>query len=131
MRDLVTIFGTVKVIQFMTSSTGTKYNQGEIWLARVAFRDNPKIIKPRPIVIIGNHLAIDIDVIVDPITDAQHKHDDFDVEVVKWQEAGLAKPSVVRTSKPTTMHESMFIKKMGDMDPTDLANVLEKCKQLF
>jgi mRNA interferase MazF len=53
------------------------------------------------------------------------------VEVKKWKEAGLAKPSVVRTSKPTTMHQSMLIKKLGDMDPTDLANVLEKCRSIF
>lgn len=63
------IFGTVKVIQFMTSSTGTIVKQGDIWLARVAFRDNPSKLKPRPIVIVGNELTMDIDVIVHPITD--------------------------------------------------------------
>jgi mRNA interferase MazF len=115
----------------MTNFTGKKFKQRDIWLARVAFRDNPSVLKPRPVVIVGNEMAIDIDVIVDPITDLNNKRDDFDVEVIHWQVAGLAKPSIVRTSKPTTMHESMFIKRLGEMHEEDFENVLEQCRKII
>lgn len=125
------ISGKAKEIQFMTNFTGMRFKQGEVWLARVSFRDNPSEYKPRPVLIVGNEFTVDVDVITDPITDVKNRRSDFDIEVIDWKEAGLAKPSVVRTSKPTTLHQSMFIKKLGKLLEEDFSNILEYCRKIF
>ncbi len=54
--------------------------------------------KQRPVVIVGNELALDIDVIIVPVT-SQKPRNQFDIVLEYWEEAGLLKPSVVRTPK--------------------------------
>ncbi|HLR52618.1 MAG TPA: type II toxin-antitoxin system PemK/MazF family toxin [Candidatus Avamphibacillus sp.] len=45
----------------------SKKNQGEVWLADVVFKGTRQT-KQRPVVIVGNELALDIDVIIAPVT---------------------------------------------------------------
>lgn len=42
---------------------------------------------------------------------------------MKWKEAGLTKPSVVRLSKMLKMQESDFLKKIGDLEDTDIYGI--------
>ncbi|MGN7403684.1 type II toxin-antitoxin system PemK/MazF family toxin [Cytobacillus praedii] len=114
----------------MTSSTGTVFNQGDVWLAIINFSENRNDWKRRPVVIVGNEKACDLDMIINPIT-TQQPRNEFDVVLQDWQEAGLARPSVVRTSKPDTFHKQELERKLGSLSEKDLANVLEKCKQVF
>ena len=81
-----------------------KVKQGEVWLAAVVFKDSRQS-KQRPVVIVGNELALDIDVIVSPVT-SQEPRNEFDIVLEHWEEVGLLKPSVARTSKIISIHGS-------------------------
>lgn len=114
----------------MTTSTETKFNQGEVWIARVRFIQDPSKAKPRPVVIVGKNIAYEMDVVVNPIT-TENPRNEFDVPINNWKKAGLVGPSVVRTSKPLTITGSELRKKIGELDPADLANVLQKNRELY
>ena len=43
--------------------------------------------------------------------------------IMKWKEAGLTKPSVVRLSKMLKMQERDFLKKIGDLEDTDIYGI--------
>jgi len=79
-----------------------KKKQGEVWLADVLFKGTRQT-KQLPVVIVGNELALDIDVIIAPVT-SQKPRNQFDIVLDYWREAGLLKPSVVRTSKIISIH---------------------------
>ena len=51
----------------MTYTMSNKMRQGEVWLADVRFKGTHQI-KQRPVVIVGNELALDVDVIIAPVT---------------------------------------------------------------
>lgn len=86
----------------MIYTMSSKKNQGEVWLADVVFKGTRQT-KQRPVVIVGNELALDIDVIIAPVT-SQKPRNQFDIVLEYWEEAGLLKPSVVRTSKISSIH---------------------------
>ncbi|GAB4074915.1 hypothetical protein GCM10028778_24180 [Barrientosiimonas marina] len=44
-----------------------KMRQGEVWLADVRFKGTHQT-KQRPVIIVGNELALDVDVIIAPVT---------------------------------------------------------------
>lgn len=113
----------------MTNSTVTSFKQGEVWLCKVYWGDKG-LNKIRPIVIVNNDQALDIDVVAAPIT-TQGPRNEFDVELKFWKEAGLASPSYVRTSKPLTVPGTFPIKKLGSLHQDDLVNVIAACKKVF
>jgi len=114
----------------MTNSTEMTCEQGDVWLAIVNFSEDRSVWKRRPVVIVGNQQACDLDMVINPIT-TQDARSEFDVVLQNWQEAGLAKPSVVRTSKPATFHKRELDRKLGTLTEQDLATVLEQCRQVF
>ncbi|TQS75020.1 type II toxin-antitoxin system PemK/MazF family toxin [Ornithinibacillus gellani] len=107
----------------------SKKKQGEVWLADVLFKGTQQT-KQRPVVIVGNELALDIDVIIAPIT-SQKSRNRFDIVLKYWEEAGLLKPSVVRTSKITSIHGTELQRHLGELHNHNLENVLNMCKKLF
>ncbi len=117
----------------MTRSTGKSdnkpYGQGDVYLIKVHYQLTGET-KIRPVVIVSNEKAIDLDVLISPIT-GQAARNEFDVPIKKWREAGLEKPSVARTSKITMIHNSILYKQIGKLDITDLNNILEKCRECF
>ena len=48
-----------------------------------------------------------------------------------WQQAGLLKPSIVRTSKIISIHGSELKRKLGFSNKHDLDRVLHTCRKLF
>lgn len=71
-----------------------------------------------------------MDVIIAPIT-SQHPRSQFDVVLEFWQEAGLLKPSVARTSKIISVHGSELKHRLGALHKHDLERVLHMCRSLF
>jgi mRNA interferase MazF len=122
-----TILGgiTRRMIYIMKS----KMTQGDVWLANVFFKDKRQI-KQRPVIIVGNELALDVDVIIAPVT-SQLQRNKFDVVLEYWEDAGLLKPSIVRTSKIISIHGSELISKLGTLNEHDLKTVLRTCRELF
>jgi mRNA interferase MazF len=99
-------------------------------LADVVFKDRLQS-KQRPVVIVGNELALDIDVIIAPITSQVPRRNEFDVVLEYWKDAGLLKPSVTRTSKIVSIHGSELKRKLGLLHEHDLEKVLQMCGSLF
>jgi len=130
------IFGSVKKTIFMIRNMemenkmiSDNFKQGNVFLIK-AFYQLTGETKIRPVAIVSNEKAIDLDVIVTPIT-GQDKRNDFDVPIIKWQEAGLEKPSIARTSKLTMINYNNLYKKIGELHKDDLVNILGKCKEVF
>jgi mRNA interferase MazF len=86
-----------------------EFKQGDVWLANVLLRGRDQY-KQRPVVLVGNELAVDLDIIMAPVT-SQEARGQFDVVLEYWKEAGLVKPSIVRANKITTIHGSGLIYK--------------------
>lgn len=107
----------------------SKMKQGEIWLADVLFKGTRQT-KQRPVIIVGNELALDVDVIIAPVTSHQPRNQ-FDVILEHWKEAGLLKPSVARTSKITSINGSELKRHLGELHNHDLESVLNMCKDFF
>ncbi|MFD1362766.1 type II toxin-antitoxin system PemK/MazF family toxin [Lentibacillus salinarum] len=105
------------------------FKQGSVWLARIYFKEINKS-KLRPVVIVNNEIVLDIDVIVAPTTSRKDRNK-FDVVLENWRAAGLERPSVARTTKITTISREMLIKRLGDLNESDLNKVLKKCRELF
>lgn len=104
----------------------SKSEQGEVWLADVLFK-GIRQTKQRPVVIVGNELALDIDVIIAPVT-SQKPRNQFDIVLEYWEEAGLLKPSVVQI---TSIHGTELKRYLGKLHNHDLENVLNTCRKLF
>jgi mRNA interferase MazF len=113
----------------MTYIMNSKVKQGEVWLADVIFKDSLQS-KLRPVLIVGNELAIDVDVIIAPIT-SQQPRNKFDVVLEYWREAGLQKSSLVRTSKIISIHGTELNRKLGVLHRHYLDRVLHMCRELF
>jgi mRNA interferase MazF len=117
--------------------------QGHVWIAPVWSNKDNKY-KPRPVVIVGNDRSNDkLDVVLNFVT-SQGQRNEFDVELLYWNDAGLDSPSWVRTSKPLTILKSQLrtelVNRDGIMRPKgyvgmlndiDLANVLEMCRAVY
>src|SRR5699024_5690147 len=113
----------------MTYIMSSKMKQGDVWLVDVLFKGTRQA-KQRPVIIVGNELALDVDVIIAPVT-SQQPRNQFDVVLGYWKEAGLLKPSVARTSKITSIHGSELKRYIGELHNYDLELVLNMCKKLF
>lgn len=98
-------------------------------MADVVFKGTRQT-KQRPVIIVANELALDIDVIIAPVT-SQQPRNKFDVVLEYWSEAGLLKPSVARTSKIISVHGSELIRHLGALHNHDLERVLHMCRKLF
>jgi len=106
-----------------------RMKQGDVWLADVLFKGTRQT-KQRPVIIVGNELALDVDVIIAPVT-SQQPRNQFDVVLEYWNEAGLLKPSVARTSKIISVHGSELKRHIGVLHKHDLERVLHMCRKLF
>ncbi|WP_343837907.1 type II toxin-antitoxin system PemK/MazF family toxin [Salinibacillus aidingensis] len=100
--------------------------QGDVWLADVLFKGTRQT-KQRPVIIVGNELALDVDVIIAPVT-SQQPGNQFDVVLEYWNEAGLLKPSMARTSKIISVHGPELKRQIGELHKHDLERVLHMCR---
>lgn len=71
------------------------------------------------------------DVIVCRVTSAQHSQHSgpLDVALMGWQSAGLLKPSVARLDRLVTAEKSVLLRRLGRLDPADLAEVRRRWNQ--
>ena len=116
----------------MTNSTGTRFNRGEIWVAKVAYYEDPARFKPRPVVIVSDMIPSEQNVapIVVPITKSRPRNQ-LDVPIQHWRESGLVTPSTARVSKLITIHQNRMIFKIGTLHEEDLQKILVACRSLF
>jgi len=74
---------------------------------------------------------LDVDVIIALVTSQKRARNQFDVVLEYWEEAGLLKPSVARTSKIISVHGSELKRYLGALHNHDLERVLHMCRSLF
>lgn len=97
------------------NTSSRKPNIGDIFLAEEG-------TKKRPILIVNDGLGIDLDSSALRIT-SKATRNEFDVEIVHWQEAGLAVPSVVRCNKISTIKHNELRGKIGSLHEDDFQKV--------
>ena len=69
-------------------------------------------------------LALAVGVV--PVT-SQQPRNQFDVVLEFWEDAGLLKPSVARTTKIISIHGSELKHQLGSLQEHDLEKVLHMC----
>ncbi len=73
---------------------------------------------------------MELDHLIATVT-SQQSRNEFDVEIEYWEEAGLAKPSVVRCSKINTVHFEELLFKIGKLHEQDIQKVLTTIRSYF
>ncbi|WP_099355035.1 type II toxin-antitoxin system PemK/MazF family toxin [Fredinandcohnia onubensis] len=98
--------------------------RGEVWIIELNG-------KRRPVVIVSNdNVIVELDQLIATIT-SQMARNEFDVVIEYWEEAGLAKPSIVRCSKLNTVHFKELLFKIGKLHEHDLDRVLTAIRKYF
>ena len=113
----------------MTSYMG-RPKQGQVFLMAVSFRDQPGKNKVRPVIVVSNERATDIDVVAVSVT-SRPPRSEFDVIIEAWREAGLSKPSIARTSKLFSVSIDQLQSSLGQLQSIDLQRILQKCRDIF
>lgn len=95
----------------------------EVWLAAVKFEDEPSAVKRRPVLVLNDDQVYILSL---KITSRPPRSGYFgEYSLLKWQEAGLHKPSTVRTSKKLQLFERDFVHKIGRLTPIDILNIIK------
>jgi mRNA interferase MazF len=98
----------------------TAYEKGDVILVPFPF-SNQAFIKKRPAVIISSNTYNNIsqDIVIMAITSQTEKTIGIgECLVTNWQDAGLLKPSVIKTAI-STIEKSLVIKKLGALSHND------------
>jgi mRNA interferase MazF len=95
----------------------TSFKAGDIVLVQYPFTDFTSS-KKRPAIILNSlsYAALHHDVIVMPLTSQPQK--DVKLELKKWQDAGLPKPTWLKPAI-ATIAESLIVKKIGQLGDAD------------
>ncbi len=104
-----------------------KYHSGDIVLVVYPFADLISIKKRPALVLVDTG---DQDVIVARITSKKIRTA-FDVEIIKWQQAGMLVPSIIRTSKVITLEKHLIEKRLGQLQRRDREEVSKSLRQLW
>ena len=98
-------------------------NKWDIWLAKIAFEDAPEIIKNRPVLVINNNTFLVLSLKITSHSPRDNYSGEY--QIIKWREAGLLKPSTIRTSKKLFLPPDKFIHKLGVLHEIDKNNLIE------
>lgn len=111
----------------------------EVWYVNFPYEENPNIVKPRPVIVLGQtkdgltvaglqeESYLSVKVTGHSVRDS----DEYDTVIVKWKEANLKKESVARVSKTMNLPKSQFLNKIGFADDGDFENILNKYLELI
>ena len=98
-----------------------KINKWDIWVAKVAFEDNPKILKIRPVLVLS---PTEYYVLSVKITSRSPRNNYFgEYSIRYWKESGLLKPSTIRLSKKINLNYNDLLQKIGVLHQADRQNV--------
>ena len=92
------------------------FRNGEVWLVRYQFDDDPTQSKVRPVVIINGQAMV----IYGYKMTSQRARSDREYIIKDLDAAGLQKKTVIRTSKFIQIEEAMMIRKIGQLSLADI-----------
>lgn len=103
----------------------------EVWTARIYFKGNSGINKPRPVLVVN--VDEENNYTIQEITSVKPKepptfYDNFKELIDKWKESGLDEPSYVKCA-PSNTHKVERIRLhgyVGVMAEEDFENIIEK-----
>ncbi len=110
----------------------TAYKRGDVILVPFPF-SNQSTTKKRPAVIISsdNYNEISADVIIMAITSRiEYISDIGERNIEDWQNAGLLKPSAIK-SAISTLEQRLVLKKLGSLSSNDIASLNNALKELL
>lgn len=93
----------------------------EVWFANVRFEDQPHISKKRPVLVVDNRFVYILSLKISSQPPRDNCFGEY--QLLKWQEAGLNKPSTVRISKKLKLVEKDFVHKIGRISTIDIINI--------
>lgn len=95
----------------------------EIWLASVKFEDDPSIVKDRPVLVIDEDHALYISLKMTSNISRANSSEEYLVQ--EWEQSGLRKPTVIRTSHKLELCRRDFKRKIGNLSLKDILNVCD------
>lgn len=110
----------------------TAYKRGDIVLVPFPFSDQTTT-KKRPAVVISSsrYNAVSQDTVIMAVTSQTGKSFDIGECLIKnWKEAGLLKPSAIK-SAISTIEQKLVLKKLGTLSADDLASLNAVLKDLL
>ncbi|MED1406503.1 type II toxin-antitoxin system PemK/MazF family toxin [Bacillus mycoides] len=100
----------------------------EVWYANYPYEEDKNRTTERPSVIV--YEVDDDDVIAIKLTTHEARaYDEYDVELVEWQSAGLKYQSTARVSKFEYLKRSQLLNKKGDLHPTDVDRIAKSLQR--
>jgi mRNA interferase MazF len=91
---------------------------GDIFVCRFPFTSGESS-KPRPVLVLFD---LGQDAVICRITSVQYSSH-LDIPILRWQEAGLEKPSVARLNRLVTAEKSLLNRLLGKLSEPDLAAI--------
>jgi len=102
-----------------------KYNQWDIWLAKVKFEDSSDC-KKRPVLIVDGRFVA---VVAVKMTSQPPRCGEYVLQ--DWKKSGLRKPTTVRISKFLQLTDSDFCFRIGKLSSLDRMNIEKMLPGLF
>ena len=96
---------------------------GEVWICKEG-------IKKRPVLIISEGIGVDVDISLARIT-TRKPTTEWDVQITRWEDAGLNEISYVRCAKVNTFERHKLDYKIGKLCEEDLQIVKSKIIEYF
>ena len=94
----------------------TNFRDGEVWLVRYYYEDEPSQSKVRPVVLINGQAMM----LYGYKMTSQSPRNSQEYSITDLDSAGLSKKTVIRTSKFMEIQENALIRKLGDLSTADL-----------
>lgn len=96
-------------------------NKWEIWLAKVPFEEDLRKRKKRPVLVLDEDEVIVLSFKLTSHTVRSNYLGEY--AIIKWREAGLMKPSVIRCSQLLRLRKRALIRKLGKLQLEDIEGV--------
>ncbi|OPX50908.1 type II toxin-antitoxin system PemK/MazF family toxin [Clostridium thermobutyricum] len=105
----------------MSTDKNQHPNRGEVWFVEFPREEDNRIIDNRPVIVLEDS---DDELEVLSVKVTKHKpRDEWDYNIVYWQEASLKFESTARISKSLYLKEDSFLFKIGDLRKEDLSKI--------
>jgi len=106
-----------------------KCEPGEVILVPFPFSDLTGV-KKRPAMVLAD-IEVRNEIICLMLTSVKIKSEKYEYNIVKWEEAGLLKPTVARIHRLFTLHRNMVNKKLGRLTAEEYNMILKRVIDLL
>jgi mRNA-degrading endonuclease toxin of MazEF toxin-antitoxin module len=100
-----------------------------VYTAKFPFLENDKE-KVRPVIVVTKPYGRYNIVTVIPVS-ASAEQEEVDIELLKWQDAGLLEPSIARVHRLSALLQSELTSQLGVLSAKDETSLLKALKKLL